>query len=141
MYCNWIYSNGDLCVSLYVMYYRRTNQVTFSIFQSNAIGDAAYETVWYDLSPRECRILLFVILRSQKRLTITAGKVMDLTLEGFTSVSSLFSTLYSFILWLSNKCQYHTIILNMLRKFINICVLYWEIVFGFRFNYLCIISI
>jgi len=27
-----------------------------------------------------------VILRSQKRLTITAGKVVDLTLEGFTSV-------------------------------------------------------
>ncbi|XP_024879257.1 uncharacterized protein LOC112459412 isoform X4 [Temnothorax curvispinosus] len=53
--------------------------------KSRAIGDAAYEAVWYDLSISECRILLFVILRSQKRLTITAGKIIDLTLEGFTT--------------------------------------------------------
>lgn len=38
------------------------------------------------MPPSDSRILLFVILRSQKRLTITAGKVVDLTLEGFTSV-------------------------------------------------------
>ncbi|XP_029663520.1 odorant receptor 22c-like [Formica exsecta] len=54
--------------------------------KSRSIGDAAYEAVWYDLSTSECRILLFLILRSQKRLTITAGKVMDLTLESFTTV-------------------------------------------------------
>ncbi|XP_039310437.1 odorant receptor 22c-like isoform X1 [Solenopsis invicta] len=54
--------------------------------KSKAVGDAAYEAVWYDLPTSECRILLFVILRSQKQLTITAGKVMDLTLEDFTSV-------------------------------------------------------
>ncbi|EZA57548.1 ObirOr5-V22 [Ooceraea biroi] len=54
--------------------------------KSKSIGDAAYETLWYDLSTKECRILLLIIIRSQKRLTITAGKVMDLTLEGFTSV-------------------------------------------------------
>ncbi|XP_067206905.1 odorant receptor 13a-like [Linepithema humile] len=54
--------------------------------KSRSIGDAAYETLWYDLSINECRVLLFIIVRSQKRLTITAGKVMDLTLEGFTNV-------------------------------------------------------
>ncbi|XP_018401474.1 PREDICTED: odorant receptor 4-like [Cyphomyrmex costatus] len=54
--------------------------------KSKSISDAAYETLWYDLSTSECRILLLIIVRSQKRLTITAGKVMDLTLEGFTSV-------------------------------------------------------
>ncbi|XP_011694609.1 PREDICTED: odorant receptor 13a-like [Wasmannia auropunctata] len=67
--------------------------------KSRAIGDAAYEAVWYNLSISECRILLFVILRSQKQLTITAGKVMDLTLEGFTSVmkasASYISVLYA----------------------------------------------
>ncbi|XP_012063167.1 PREDICTED: odorant receptor 4-like [Atta cephalotes] len=67
--------------------------------KSKTIGDAAYETVWYKLSTSECRILLFVILRSQKRLTITAGKVMDLTLEGFTNVMkasvSYISVLYA----------------------------------------------
>ncbi|EZA57549.1 ObirOr5-V23 [Ooceraea biroi] len=54
--------------------------------KSKSIGDAAYEAVWYDLSTSECRVLLFLILRSQKRLTITAGKVTDLTLEAFTTV-------------------------------------------------------
>ncbi|XP_011862394.1 PREDICTED: odorant receptor 13a-like isoform X2 [Vollenhovia emeryi] len=54
--------------------------------KSKSISDAAYETLWYELSTSECRILLLVIVRSQKRLTITAGKVMDLTLEGFTAL-------------------------------------------------------
>ncbi|GAB1863033.1 Odorant receptor [Camponotus japonicus] len=54
--------------------------------KSRSISDAAYETVWYDLSISECRILLFLILRSQKRLPITAGKIMDLTLESYTTV-------------------------------------------------------
>ncbi|XP_011862388.1 PREDICTED: odorant receptor 67c-like [Vollenhovia emeryi] len=67
--------------------------------KSKAIGDAAYEVVWYDLSTSECRSLLFVILRSQKQLTITAGKVVDLTLESFITVmkasASYVSVLYA----------------------------------------------
>ncbi|CAL1674368.1 unnamed protein product [Lasius platythorax] len=54
--------------------------------KSKSIGDAVYESLWYNMTTAECRILLFVILRSQKRLTITAGNVMDLSLEGFTTV-------------------------------------------------------
>ncbi|KAL0111081.1 hypothetical protein PUN28_012802 [Cardiocondyla obscurior] len=54
--------------------------------KSRSISDAIYESLWYDMPPTSSRILLFVILRSQKRLTITAGKVVDLTLEGFTSI-------------------------------------------------------
>jgi len=50
------------------------------------IGDAAYKSIWYDFKPNESKLVLLVILRSQKRLTITAGKIMDLTLEGFASV-------------------------------------------------------
>ncbi|XP_011859582.1 PREDICTED: odorant receptor 82a-like [Vollenhovia emeryi] len=54
--------------------------------KSKTIGDAVYESVWYTLKPQDCRVLLFVIMRSQRRLTITAGKFMDLSLEGFTNV-------------------------------------------------------
>ncbi|XP_014487342.1 PREDICTED: putative odorant receptor 92a [Dinoponera quadriceps] len=54
--------------------------------KSKSIGDAVYESLWYNMSPTDSRVLLFVMLRSQKRLTITAGKVVDLTLEGFTSI-------------------------------------------------------
>jgi hypothetical protein len=35
----------------------------------------------------ESRTILFLIMRSQKRLTITIGKIMDLSLERFASVS------------------------------------------------------
>ncbi|XP_011065037.1 PREDICTED: odorant receptor 22c-like [Acromyrmex echinatior] len=54
--------------------------------KSKMISDAAYESIWYDFKPNECKLILFIILRSQRRLTITAGKIMDLSLEGFTSI-------------------------------------------------------
>ncbi|KAL0111052.1 hypothetical protein PUN28_012800 [Cardiocondyla obscurior] len=53
---------------------------------SKMIGDAAYNSIWYDFKLNECKLVLFIILRSQRRLTITAGKMMDLSLEGFTSI-------------------------------------------------------
>ncbi|XP_011694616.1 PREDICTED: odorant receptor 4-like [Wasmannia auropunctata] len=54
--------------------------------KSKMIGDAAYNSNWYDFKPNESKLVLFIILRSQRRLTITAGKIMDLSLEGFTSI-------------------------------------------------------
>ncbi|XP_011694617.1 PREDICTED: odorant receptor 13a-like [Wasmannia auropunctata] len=67
--------------------------------KSQTIGNAVYESVWYTLKPRDCRILLFVIMRSQRRLTITAGKFLDLSLEGFTNSlkasASYISVLYA----------------------------------------------
>jgi len=64
-----------------------SKNISFSCSQSKEIGVAAYNCKWYDLKSTESRILLFVILRSQKQLTLTAGKMMDLSLEAFTSVS------------------------------------------------------
>ncbi|XP_012061506.1 PREDICTED: odorant receptor 47a-like [Atta cephalotes] len=54
--------------------------------KSKMIGNAMYNSLWYDFPAKEGRIILFLILRSQKRLTITSGKVVDLSLERFTSV-------------------------------------------------------
>jgi len=34
---------------------------------------------------------MFLMLRAQKRLTITAGKITDLSLEGFTTVSKSYA--------------------------------------------------
>lgn len=56
-------------------------------FQSKMIADAAYESLWYDLTPSENRILLFLIMRSQKQLTITVGRFMNLSLQQFANVS------------------------------------------------------
>ncbi|XP_020289085.1 putative odorant receptor 92a [Pseudomyrmex gracilis] len=54
--------------------------------KSKMIGHAAYDSVWYNCPITESRIILFIILRSQKTLTITSGRIMDLSLERFTSV-------------------------------------------------------
>ncbi|EFN78836.1 Putative odorant receptor 92a [Harpegnathos saltator] len=54
--------------------------------KSKMIGDAAYDSLWYNVAAKDSQIVLFIILRSQKRLTITCGKIMDLSLERFTSV-------------------------------------------------------
>ncbi|XP_011065196.1 PREDICTED: odorant receptor 22c-like [Acromyrmex echinatior] len=90
--------------------------------KSKAIGDAAYETVWYELSTSECRILLFVILRSQKQLTITAGKVMNLTLEGFTNSKSISDAAYE-TLWYdlsTSECRILLLIIVRSQKRLTI---------------------
>ncbi|XP_014480017.1 PREDICTED: uncharacterized protein LOC106747184 [Dinoponera quadriceps] len=66
--------------------------------KSKLIGDAAYDSLWYNVAAKNRRIVLFVVLRSQKRLTITCGKVMDLTLERFTSVMKASASYISVLL-------------------------------------------
>ncbi|XP_071568908.1 odorant receptor 22c-like [Temnothorax nylanderi] len=54
--------------------------------KSKMIGSAAYDSLWYDFPAKESRTILFLIVRSQNSLTITSGRVFDLSLERFTSV-------------------------------------------------------
>ncbi|XP_014480035.1 PREDICTED: odorant receptor 4-like [Dinoponera quadriceps] len=54
--------------------------------KSKSVGSAAYNTPWYNLKPSDGRVLLIIILRSQKQLTLTAGKMVDLSLESFASI-------------------------------------------------------
>ncbi|XP_011694671.1 PREDICTED: odorant receptor 22c-like [Wasmannia auropunctata] len=55
-------------------------------FKSRLIANATYETFWYDMPSNTGKIIMFVIMRSQKKLTITAGKMMDMSFETFTSI-------------------------------------------------------
>ncbi|XP_014480030.1 PREDICTED: odorant receptor 4-like [Dinoponera quadriceps] len=66
--------------------------------KSKLIGVAAYNTAWYDLELRESKVLLFVILRSQRQLTLTAGKMMDLSLESFASIMNASGSYLSVLL-------------------------------------------
>ncbi|XP_068987568.1 odorant receptor 4-like [Bombus flavifrons] len=59
--------------------------------KSQLIGDTAYNILWYDLRPNKSRLLIPVILRSQRGFTLTFGKFSKLSLESFTGVSYLFS--------------------------------------------------
>ncbi|XP_072750604.1 odorant receptor 4-like [Anoplolepis gracilipes] len=58
----------------------------YLINKSKAIGLAAYNIAWYELEPEYCRILLFIILRSQKQLKLTVGKMTDLSLQCFARI-------------------------------------------------------
>ncbi|CAK9820402.1 Odorant receptor 22c [Anthophora quadrimaculata] len=67
--------------------------------KSLSISNAAYSSPWYLLKPQDRRIIILLMIKSQRRLTITAGKFMDLTLEGFASIlkvsASYVSVLYA----------------------------------------------
>ncbi|XP_076756327.1 odorant receptor 85b-like [Xylocopa sonorina] len=54
--------------------------------KSENIGWVAYNSNWYELTMYENRTLLLLILRSQKPLTLTIGKFMNLSLETFANM-------------------------------------------------------
>ncbi|XP_070512817.1 odorant receptor 10-like [Cardiocondyla obscurior] len=56
------------------------------VFQSEMIGDSAYESLWYELNPTEKKDIHIVIVRSQKHLTLTIGKVLELSLKQFANI-------------------------------------------------------
>jgi len=59
----------------------------FVLLQSRLIGDAAYNSLWYDSNLNQHRNVLLMIMRSQKHLQLTAGKFVDLSLQQFANVS------------------------------------------------------
>ncbi|KYM97078.1 hypothetical protein ALC62_12186 [Cyphomyrmex costatus] len=82
---------------------------------SKSVANAAYEALWYNAKPSESRSVLILILRSQKRLTLTIGKFNDLSLEVFAAelpylIDGLSTTLpYNLlffklvVLWVKNR--------------------------------------
>lgn len=60
--------------------------ILFFFLQSENISWIAYNSNWYELSIYEIRVLLLLIMRSQKPLTLTIGKYMKLSLETFANV-------------------------------------------------------
>ncbi|CAD1476694.1 unnamed protein product, partial [Heterotrigona itama] len=53
--------------------------------KSKLIGDTVYKFLWYNIRPKETRLLIPVILRCQKGFTLTFGKFASLSLESFTT--------------------------------------------------------
>ncbi|XP_071643359.1 odorant receptor 67a-like [Temnothorax longispinosus] len=54
--------------------------------KSKSIGDAAYDSLWYESNSRHSQTILFLIMRTQNQLTITIGKIMNLSLDRFGSI-------------------------------------------------------
>ncbi|XP_012063184.1 PREDICTED: odorant receptor 30a-like [Atta cephalotes] len=67
--------------------------------KSISVADAAYKSLWYDMPINQTKIISFVIMKSQKRLSITAGKMMDMSFEALTNImrasASYVSVLYA----------------------------------------------
>ncbi|XP_011688793.1 PREDICTED: odorant receptor 4-like [Wasmannia auropunctata] len=66
--------------------------------KSQEISFAAYDSAWYNMKVNDSRALLFIILRSQKQLTFTAGKMMELSLRTFTSIMNASGSYLSMLL-------------------------------------------
>ncbi|XP_011705112.1 PREDICTED: odorant receptor 4-like [Wasmannia auropunctata] len=66
--------------------------------KSKEISFAAYDSAWYDMKAENSHVLLFIILRSQKQLTLTAGKMMELSLKTFTSIMNASGSYLSMLL-------------------------------------------
>ncbi|XP_070150948.1 odorant receptor 13a-like isoform X2 [Polyergus mexicanus] len=63
--------------------------ITIVSIISKSVSNAAYESLWYDMPSNQGKIISFMILRSQKRLMITAGKIVTLSLETFASLQDI----------------------------------------------------
>ncbi|XP_011155771.2 odorant receptor 13a isoform X2 [Solenopsis invicta] len=66
--------------------------------KSKSIGDAAYDSLWYKSDSRDSRTVQFLIMRSQNQLTITIGKIMNLSLDRFSSIVKASASYISFLL-------------------------------------------
>ncbi|XP_014483811.1 PREDICTED: odorant receptor 30a-like [Dinoponera quadriceps] len=58
----------------------------FLVMISKSIADAAYQSLWYNMTPKNNKNILFIIMRSQKQLSLTAGGMANLSLETFVSI-------------------------------------------------------
>ncbi|XP_025264866.1 odorant receptor 43a [Camponotus floridanus] len=56
------------------------------ITQCEGIYDAAYDYEWYTLEPKKARTLILIMIRTNKPLYITAGKIFPMTLSMFCNL-------------------------------------------------------
>ncbi|XP_050600418.1 odorant receptor 13a-like isoform X1 [Bombus affinis] len=54
--------------------------------KSKLIADTAYEFLWYDTHPSKSRLLIPVILRSQRGFSFTLGKFANLSMSTFAAI-------------------------------------------------------
>ena len=50
------------------------------------VGNAAYESNWYNLPPAKTKVLMLVMIRAKQPFTLTAGKFAVFSLELYCSV-------------------------------------------------------
>ncbi|XP_014476947.1 PREDICTED: odorant receptor 4-like, partial [Dinoponera quadriceps] len=76
-----VFAGGVLMVEIFVFCFAGE----YLSHKSKSIAEAAYDSLWYDMSPNYGKMVSFVIMRSQKQVTFTAGGLTNLSLETFAN--------------------------------------------------------
>ncbi|XP_076756553.1 odorant receptor 4-like [Xylocopa sonorina] len=66
--------------------------------KSQLICDTAYKFLWYNIHQNETRLLILVILRSQRGFTLTFGKFANLSMESFMAIMKASASYISVLL-------------------------------------------
>ncbi|XP_076756555.1 odorant receptor 4-like [Xylocopa sonorina] len=86
-----------ICLEIFIYCYAGEYLST----KSQLISDTAYQILWYNLDPKEIRLLILVILRSQKGFTFTFGKFASLSLKSFMAIMKTSASYVSVLLAIS----------------------------------------
>ncbi|XP_063912011.1 odorant receptor Or1-like [Zophobas morio] len=54
--------------------------------ESNTLTNAIYTAKWYDYDPRSKKALIILMERSKKPIVVTAGRILDLSLDTFIKI-------------------------------------------------------
>lgn len=69
---------------------RALYKVFYSIYlfteQIKDVNSALYNIAWYELKPKEQKLLILLIIATQHSISLSAGGINDLTYEWFSSV-------------------------------------------------------
>nr|AXM05165.1 odorant receptor [Campoletis chlorideae] len=65
--------------------------------QNEKLGPAIYESLWFNLTPRTIKDLIFIMMRAGKPIRVTAGKFFVMTLATFMDILKLSLSYMSFL--------------------------------------------
>ncbi|XP_076761059.1 odorant receptor 13a-like [Xylocopa sonorina] len=68
------------------------------LVQSKELGNSAYESNWFNVSPQEAKYILFIMHRSNRPLSLTAGKFSTFSMEMFSTILKTAMGYLSFLL-------------------------------------------
>nr|XP_033342126.1 odorant receptor 4-like [Megalopta genalis] len=73
----------------------------YLISKSENVHRAAYDMDWYKLNHRDMQLILLLLQRSQKELTLSAGKFVNLSVEAFANILKASASYISILLAMS----------------------------------------
>lgn len=86
----------------------------YYFLQAAAVQDAVYDLNWYDERSIEFKkMIIFLIRRSQKPLTLSGGGLVDLNIQTLTSVSTAYGKML-FIMHSSNQYRLIFLLANII---------------------------